>query len=164
MKQTKEHIEKRAAARRRGGWFSCEQCGKSMWRKPYDIAAGNNRFCSKSCYFIWQSGKPKKIDRHGSYKGSGNPNWKGGITPENKKIRSGDQYKEWRCSVFMRDDWTCQKCGKRSKANEYLLIHAHHIKPFATHKHLRFELSNGITLCKKCHDKEPKGKEVYYVT
>lgn len=33
-------------------------------------------------------------------------------------------------------------------------LHTHHIKPKATHPELTFDLSNGITLCYRCHRKE----------
>ena len=78
----------------------------------------------------------------------------------NKKIRQSIEMRLWREAVFARDNWTCQECGKRSKKNEYLRIEAHHIKPFALFPKLKFEIDNGLTLCKKCHDKKPKGKEI----
>ena len=30
-------------------------------------------------------------------------------------------------------------------------MEAHHKKPFADYKELRFSVNNGITLCKECH-------------
>ena len=167
-KQTPEHIEKRAASKRRGRFFKCLQCAEQFWRSPSAIKDGNNKFCSRLCYAaslvgIKRSDEYKAAMRGRNYVGNRNPNWKGGVTSENRKQRGSEEFKKWRSSVFKRDHWTCQKCGSRSKANQYVRIEAHHIKPFATFSNLRFVIDNGLTLCKKCHDKEPKGKEVYLI-
>jgi len=74
------------------------------------------------------------------------PGWKGGITPENYKIRSGLAMREWRRAIFVRDDFTCQKCGVRGAH-----LHAHHIIPFSVNKDKRFDEDNGKTLCFDCH-------------
>lgn len=65
-----------------------------------------------------------------------------------KKIRQSAKYKAWRTLVFERDNYTCQSCTQHG---EYL--HADHIKPFALFPELRFEVSNGRTLCVPCHKK-----------
>lgn len=74
------------------------------------------------------------------------PGWKGGVTPANAAARLTVEYKEWRISVFQRDDYTCQGCGTRG-----VLLHAHHIKGFADYPELRTILDNGLTLCEPCH-------------
>ncbi len=84
----------------------------------------------------WNKGHPKG-DKH--------PRWKEGISRTYKTGYYSHQYKTWRTKVFERDGFTCQKCG----ACGY--ITAHHIKSFAHYPLLRFELSNGITLCPDCH-------------
>ena len=79
-------------------------------------------------------------------RGAANNRWKGGITPINHAIRTSAEYKAWRKSVFERDNYICQHCSQRGGE-----LQADHIKPFSTHPELRFEMSNGRTLCKPCH-------------
>lgn len=80
-------------------------------------------------------------------------NWQNGKTPIDKKIRVSIEYKQWRKSVFERDDYTCVFCKARSCKGKSVTVHADHIKPFAHFPELRFELSNGRTLCVECHRK-----------
>lgn len=78
--------------------------------------------------------------------GSRAPNWKGGISPKNRKVRDSTATRKWREAVLDRDSNTCQHCGKPGGK-----LQAHHIKEFATHPELRFDIDNGLTLCKRCH-------------
>lgn len=73
-------------------------------------------------------------------------NWRGGVTPINERIRHSPEYFAWRKSVYERDKYTCQWCGDVG-----VFLHADHIKPFAYFPRLRFEVSNGRTLCVPCH-------------
>lgn len=113
------------------GDCNCLVCNKRFKRKPSAIKKGHNKFCSRKCYFIWQKGKKKITHNPCNRSRENNPNWKGGIKSTNDIFRASKPYKEWREKVFQRDDWTCQRCGKRSKKNQYIIIHSHHIKPFA---------------------------------
>lgn len=78
--------------------------------------------------------------------GENHPNWKGGITPENQKMRGSPKYASWRKAVFVRDGYTCQICGRYGGE-----LNAHHIEPWAKNPTKRFCVDNGITLCKACH-------------
>lgn len=93
---------------------------------------------------------PRTEFKKGQMTGSNNPNWKGGITPENLRIRASEKYKQWRKSVFERDNYTCQFCSQYGG-----ILNADHIKPFALFLGLRFDLDNGRTLCIECHRKTP---------
>ena len=73
-------------------------------------------------------------------------NWKGGITPINKRIRNSLKFIIWRNKVFKRDCWTCQKCYYISRK-----LQAHHLYNFSQYKSKRFIIKNGITLCNNCH-------------
>ena len=81
-------------------------------------------------------------------KGEKHWNWKGGITLKEKRLRQSIKYRDWRSKVFERDLYTCKKCGV---CGTYL--HAHHIKKFSKYPNLRYDITNGITLCKECHIK-----------
>ncbi len=94
-----------------------------------------------------QSEKTKKA-KSINWSGAKNPNWKGGITDENKKIRNGIEIRLWRGAVFARDNWACQKCNIRGGK-----LHSHHINNFAQYPELRVALDNGITFCRICHKK-----------
>jgi len=80
--------------------------------------------------------------------GANSSSWKGGVTPENDRIRKSVEFKIWREKVFERDNWTCQDCGKRGG-----YLEPHHKKSFAEFPELRFDVDNGITYCHECHKK-----------
>jgi len=93
--------------------------------------------------------------------GENNPNWKGRITSEHQKLRHSPEMKELRAKTFKRDKYSCKLCGRKRIPGDRVILEIHHIKPFATHKELRFNEDNVITLCAECHRKtETYGKNV----
>ncbi len=107
-------------------------------------------------------GKPKPKEFIFKYfSGKNNPNWKGGISTLLQKIRLSDKYSEWRKSIYIRDNFTCQICKKRCGK-----VEAHHIRRFShiiEDNNIKtfeaamgcaeiWDISNGITLCKGCHN------------
>jgi 5-methylcytosine-specific restriction endonuclease McrA len=121
----------------------CLFCNKQFYRPlSQEFYRGIGKYCSKKC-------KGKKMSEERS--GENSNFWRGGISKKNRLLRSSSRWKKWREAVFKRDNWTCQKCGKK---NTYL--HPHHIKQFAYFPKLRFVIKNGITLCLNCHKNEHK--------
>lgn len=86
-----------------------------------------------------------KGEKNGMF-GKRSPNWKGGTTPERQKIYGSELWKEIVKTVFERDNFICQRCGKQNRT-----IHAHHIKSWADYPNNRFDLDNLVTICKECH-------------
>lgn len=86
-------------------------------------------------------------------RGSKSSFWRGGKTSESQKIRASVEYRSWRTSVFERDNYTCVDCGARNGNGYTVYLEADHIKPFSLYPELRFEISNGRTLCEPCHGK-----------
>ena len=77
---------------------------------------------------------------------------------ENLRKRTSNELAKWSKAVISRDGGKCVICGS-SKNPE-----AHHIIPVASDKNMeyKFRLSNGITLCKECHNKVHPYKEKRY--
>jgi|SRR3990167_5784452 len=78
--------------------------------------------------------------------GVNHPSWKGGISKENGLIRQSIQYREWQHKVLKRDKYTCCDCHQVKYK-----VHTHHLKAFSEYPQHRFDVNNGITLCKECH-------------
>lgn len=66
-------------------------------------------------------------------------------------------YKKFRLDVLKRDKFKCQMPGCKNK--KYLNVH--HIQKWSSASSLRYDKSNGITLCSYCH-KSITGKESHY--
>ena len=101
---------------------------KSRYKK------GNVKFCSLNCRIEYCVGDKSHT-------------WKGGLTNINLLERGNKKYDNWRLKVFKRDNFTCKKCLDNKGHN----LHAHHIYNFSSNKTKRYDINNGITLCKKCH-------------
>lgn len=103
--------------------------------------------------------------------GPKNKFWRGGITPLHEHIRKIRKYRQWRKSVFERDNYTCYFCkikGGRLNAD-------HHPKMFAEILYKNnilsiiqalkckelWNLNNGRTLCESCH--KEKGKKTSHI-
>ncbi len=68
--------------------------------------------------------------------------WAGG-----QNERMNPEANKWRKAVFERDKFYCRRCHSRRK------LEAHHIYPFGQYPERRWDLANGVTLCRECHRK-----------
>jgi len=136
------------AARKKTARFCSRKCANVFFRSD-DFKKVMKKIVDKNP-FGFKKGNipPYKGRKFPQVSGKNNINWKGGITPENCKIRHSLEIKMWREAVFIRDDYTCRHCAKKGGK-----LNAHHIKFFSTHPELRTEITNGLTLCVDCHKK-----------
>jgi len=103
----------------------------------------------------WNKGKRKGTDpemENSGHVGMDHWNWQGGISPEGYKNAMTPEAKLWRRLVLERNNFTCQDCGSMPEKSNHML-HAHHTKPQDEYPELMFDISNGRTLCAKCHAK-----------
>lgn len=156
-KQAPEHIAKRVAACRAKGvyerlsartvernkvWAGCKHTEETKKKisdankgKKNALGVRRSREFRKKLSDYWKAHR----EQHNFYKhGNGNN--------ERDKDMSTLSYRLWREDVFKRDNWTCQMCGQQGGK-----LQADHIKPYALYPELRHTVSNGRTLCVRCH-------------
>lgn len=114
---------------------------------------------NKKGYIPWNYGK-----EYLAIRGKNHPNWKGGITSLNQKIRHCIEYYNWMRSIMKRDDYTCQKCGKKGNGNLEVdhyprkfsdIMHSNKISSYEEAQKCDelWNINNGRTLCLKCHNR-----------
>lgn len=105
---------------------TCLVCRKSFTCKPSRVAHGFGLYCSWAC----RNAAQRAVD---------------GEQRSGERLHRCD-YRHWRKAVFERDRYTCQQCGAIGGT-----LNAHHIRSWRDYPALRFEVSNGVTLCVVCH-------------
>jgi hypothetical protein len=134
----------------KGKFIKCPVCGKEKYKYPRDIKRVKSNYCSKECAYKDFKGKHHSINsefKKENIQGKNHPNWKGGITPINNKIRGSEIGRIWCMAVAKKYDYTCQKCLINCKWHEAI----HHMRNFAEEIRLRFDVNNGIVFCRSCH-------------
>ena len=158
----------------------CKNCGKSF----SDKASQERMFCSKKCQYVHKHNHAlikaicifckNEFDIlsfeaktriycsdecwYSAMAGSGHPNWKGGYS---RNYRYGDDWKKISHDIRKRDNWTCQVCGKFSKAhgrNAHVVHHIQKIRSFGDDLIRANDPTNLVTLCHVCHPKVECGK------
>jgi hypothetical protein len=103
---------------------------------------------------ISQTNKLKGIEPKVQYIGLGEKhwNWKKDRTKlkrfnDTAKDRRSYAYSEWRKGVWLRDNWKCRIANEDCSGR----IEAHHILNYTYCPELRYDINNGITLCRAHH-------------
>lgn len=95
-------------------------------------------------HFMLESQKEKYLY------GKKNHNYNHNLSPEYRvNRRTLPEHTKWRNEVYKRDNYTCKICGY----NKGHILEAHHIFSYKAYPEHRFNIHNGITLCKECHKK-----------
>lgn len=149
--------------------LTCAHCNESY--RVMSSKKTRSKFCSKSCQLAHYPPKAtvvcweceghftvknfRKEFAHFCSRQCASQYRDEGKRTADKKIRQSWAYKAWRTLVFERDNYLCTECrdGNKKGRGESVKLHADHIKPFALYPELRFEVSNGRTLCVPCHIK-----------
>jgi 5-methylcytosine-specific restriction endonuclease McrA len=126
-----EYINNRTSMR-----YICS-CGKEATTRFADFKSG------KRCY----SCGIEKIT------GENNANWNPNRPQIDRELRRQFPiYQQWRKSVFERDRYTCVSCGTKGT-----YLNAHHLNGYHWCEEGRFDVDNGVTLCRFCHNIQYEG-------
>jgi len=157
----------RGEALLKAGLTESQFASLSLGRKPgtnnrtgYKHSEETKRKTSES-HKAWCNANPDKVKARGSKtRGDNHYKWKGGSTGINLSIRRMNENRKWMDAVKKRDG-KCRSCG--SKEN----LESHHVTPMQVLIEINkitsrgearecaalWDVSNGITLCRKCHYK-----------
>ena len=160
-------MEHRNKAQDNAGLTEAQLAALAMGRRPgtnhrtgYKHREESKRKASAS-HKAWCAANPDKVKARGEkMRGANHYNWKGGAKSFNLSVRQMTENQRWADAVVWRDA-RCLLCGAEVD------LDAHHVKPFAkilkehgitTREQARecaelWDLSNGVTLCKRCHCK-----------
>ena len=122
-----------------GGQMRCDACRMAtcpQCKENFITSVRGRKYCSRKCLAL------AHIDTLLSHRG---------IKPRTYHLNHRDKHgcaadREWRVAVFERDGYRCRECGASGGR-----LQAHHIQPYKANPILRYELSNGLTLCVACH-------------
>lgn len=115
----------------------CFHCAKVFEKINSSFIKSDRHFCNYDCYRAFL-----KLNR-----------------VETENITDSADYKEWRKQVYLRDGYRCKMPGCHSTSRD---IAAHHIYPKKKYPEKKYDIQNGISLCRKCHE-ETYGKEEQYI-
>ncbi len=112
----------------------CGVCRRTFGMRPTEpiTTFKHRKFCSPGCG--WKGQRYLRGPEHPKYR------------PEARRRNRGGEHHRWKNAVISRDHATCQRCGAAG-----VELHAHHLKSYKDHPELRWDVSNGETLCYRCH-------------
>jgi hypothetical protein len=122
--------------------LECQSCNKIY--EVVESRQSTSKFCSTKCLRVY-TGKlasERVGELNHAYKGF-----------RDHKRTNKSKLKTW-ATLIARRDVVCQKCESSQD------LQAHHIKPYREFEESRFDLDNGILLCKICHAKEHENDKV----
>ena len=165
-KLTEEHKQKisnsNKNAKNKGAYFTkeyvCICCGNN-----YISSNKDTKYCSRSCTaksrkvrkgFSVPDHVKEKISKTltGKYTKEKAYQWIKDRTKlkDDSKERGGQLHREWSASVKKRDNWKCKIDNLDCEGR----LESHHILSWKDYPELRYDISNGICLCKKHHPKK----------
>ena len=129
---------------KRSKWLCGCSCGNEKIADARHLKSGRVKSCG--CLVTINA---IKVGKDNAHKISGDLcyMYKPELTYEERFLRRNlFELRKWRKEVFSRDNYTCKICGERGAR-----LNAHHLYSWFDYPDMRFNLENGVTLCRKHH-------------
>lgn len=124
-------------------WLCQCACGNSAEVVASKLKRGTTKSCG--CWNSENSRKRASVNLAGR-RGSAHPRWNDALTDEDRRHNREPEFQQWSRQILERDGFRCVACGATGAG-----LNAHHLRSYKLHPDLRYELSNGITVCAPCH-------------
>ena len=147
-----EYVEKKRAANEIAKQFGITEAAIFFWLRKHKIPRRKMSTIRKLKKWGLRGAQNGMFGKFGNQ----NPNWNGGHSPERQSLYARSAWKELAKTILKRDSYQCQKCEVGHSFGNRLVVH--HQKPWAKYPEFRFEPTNLLTLCEKCHKKIHKKK------
>lgn len=113
----------------------CANCGKDIFKWPYQLRHGTRHYCDRKCKGEWRSK---------NMAGDNSPNWKGGIYNNRVQVLAHTSYRTWRAKLL--ENALCIFCDSKKE------LELHHIKSRKNAPERVRDESNVVPICAPCHD------------
>ena len=135
-----------------GKIIKCVVCGRDFYITQTEIRR-KRKFCSNKCMGLHYS--KIKVGKNNNFYKDGKSKER---AIERDQLRQTIEYKNFVKFFLIRDNNICIQCGTKRKRvkdgkEKNCNLTVHHIKSWKNYPKLRFDIDNGITLCKDCHFK-----------
>lgn len=130
--------------RRPARWLCSCACGGETTVVLSKLTSGLTVSCG--CYRAEMS-RARVLERRyiGWKRADQHPKWKPELSAWDRRHEREPENQLWRREIVRRDGNKCVACGSTED------IHAHHLRSYTLHPEIRYEMSNGVTVCGGCH-------------
>ena len=134
-------------------WLCQCDCGNETVVNGTRLSDGRTQSCgclqkertSEAVKKAWDNDEHYREQHSGSHHHKYNPD----ITDEERvEKRKFKAYYEWQFTVKEQGNFTCDICGNKQGGN----LVSHHLDCYSKYKNKRLDVSNGVCLCKHCHE------------
>jgi ribosomal protein L37AE/L43A len=128
--------------------WECDECGSEYNTKLRPSRyTGRCRACANKTQALgYKHTEEQNKAKSERQTGEGNHRYNPDITDEQRAKQRTRLHDNWAVEVKELANYVCDKCGDTENAKV-----AHHLQAYAKYEESRYDVSNGVCLCRSCH-------------